>query len=58
MHEAPHVGWVVGCIGPRPFGDRRAYDNVPGNPADKTVREIVGEVAKRGGKGTLFVMRS
>lgn len=58
IHEAPHVGWVVGCIGPRPHGDRRAYDNVPGNPADKAVREIVAEVAKRGGKGTLFVMRS
>ncbi|MCC2689935.1 MAG: hypothetical protein K0S21_2738 [Rhizobiaceae bacterium] len=58
IHEAPHVGWVIGCIGPRPHGDRRAFDNRPGNPADQTVREIVGELARRGGNGSLFVLRA
>jgi hypothetical protein len=58
IHEAPHVGWVVGCIGPRPFGDRAAYSaRRPGNPSDITVREIIREMNRRGGKGSLFVLR-
>jgi hypothetical protein len=58
IHEAPNVTWVVGCIGPRPHGDRRAFDNRPGNPSDQALREIVGEFTKRGSKGSLFVLRS
>ncbi|MDW6021171.1 hypothetical protein SAZ10_05265 [Mesorhizobium sp. BAC0120] len=58
IHEAPNITWVTGCIGPRPHGDRRPFPNTPGNPADRTVREIVGEVTRRGGKGSLFVLKS
>ena len=58
IHEAPHVGWVIGCIGPRPFGDRQAYPNQPGNPADMAVREIMSEMSRRGGNGNLFVLRA
>jgi hypothetical protein len=58
IHEAPHVGWVVGCIGPRPHGNREAFANRPGNPSDQALREIVGELSQRGGNGTLFVLRS
>lgn len=58
IHEAPNITWVKGCIGPRPHGERRAYRNEAGNPADVTIREIVGELTSRGGKGTLFVLRS
>ncbi len=58
IHEAPHVGWVVGCIGPRPHGDRRAFENRPGNPSDLAVRGIVDELARRGGNGSLFVLRA
>jgi hypothetical protein len=57
IHEAPHVGWVVGSIGPRPFGNREAYRNRPGSPSDVAVREIISEMSRRGGKGSLFVLR-
>ncbi len=58
IHEAPHVGWVVGCIGPRPHGNRQGFVNRPGNPADLATREIMAELARRGGTGKLFVLRS
>jgi hypothetical protein len=58
IHDAPHVGFVIGCIGPRPHNDRRAYDNVANNPSDLAVQEIMGELAKARGKGSLFVLRS
>jgi hypothetical protein len=25
IHEAPHVGWLIGCIGPRALNDRATY---------------------------------
>ena len=58
IHEAPHVGWVIGCISPRPLGDRAAYPNRSGNPSDRAVREIIAEIARRGGTGSLFVLRA
>ncbi len=58
IHDAPHVGFVVGCIGPRPWNDREAYSNVANNPSDKAVQEIMGELARCGGKGTLYVLKS
>jgi hypothetical protein len=58
IHEAPNVAWVIGCIGPRPHGDRSVYENKPGNPSDRSVREIMLEMTKRGGKGNLFVLRA
>ena len=58
IHEAPHVGWVIGCISPRPYGDRDAYPNRAGNPSDVAIREIIGEMKRRGGTGDLFVVRS
>jgi len=58
IHEAPHVGWVIGCIGPRPYGDRDAYPNRAGNPSDVAIREIIAEMKRRGGTGNLFVVRS
>jgi len=48
---------VVGCIGPRPHGNRQAFANSPGNLVDLTVREMVREF-DRGGTGSLFVLRS
>lgn len=58
IHDAPHVGFVIGCIGPRPHNDRRAYQNVAHNPSDLAVREIMGELAKAKGKGSLYVLRN
>jgi hypothetical protein len=46
------------CVDPRPFGDREAYSaRRPGNPSDVAVREIISEMSRRGGKGSLFVLR-
>jgi hypothetical protein len=58
IHDAPHVGFVIGCIGPRPWNDRRAYPNVANNPSDRAVQEIMAELSKADGKGSLFVLRS
>jgi hypothetical protein len=58
IHDAPHVGFVIGCIGPRPWNDRRPYDNVANNPSDLAVQEIMGQLAKARGQGSLFVLRS
>jgi hypothetical protein len=57
IHDAPHVGFVVGCIGPRPWNDRSAYRNVENNPSDLAVQEIMAQLAKAHGKGSLFVLR-
>ncbi|HUG61759.1 MAG TPA: hypothetical protein VMP03_07930 [Methylomirabilota bacterium] len=57
IHEAPNVGWVIGCISPRPKGDRAAYPNREGNPSQKAVQEIVAIMNRTGGgKGSLFVL--
>ncbi len=58
IHEAPHVGWVIGCIGPRPYRNREAYHNKPGNPSDLTIREIIAVMRRHGSSGTLFEIRS
>ncbi len=58
IHDAPHVGFVIGCIGPRPHNDRRPYDNVANNPSDMAVQEIMSELAKAKGKGSLYVLRN
>jgi hypothetical protein len=58
IHDAPHVGFVIGCIGPRPWNDRRAYTNVANNPSDRAVQEIMAQLARAHGKGTLYVLRN
>jgi hypothetical protein len=58
IHDTPHVGFVVGCIGPRPWNDRKAYSNVANNPSDKTVQEIMSHLGRRHGKGTLYVLKN
>jgi hypothetical protein len=41
IHEAPHVGWVIGCISPRPLNDFRVeFDNAPGNPSFQSMNEL------------------
>jgi len=54
IHEAPHVGWVIGCISPRPlknFGIE--FDNVAGNPSYNAMNELFRFV---GARGDLFVL--
>jgi hypothetical protein len=56
IHEAPNVGWVTGCIGPRPHGNREPLRNEAGNASDLAVREIIREIDRRGGKGQFYVL--
>jgi hypothetical protein len=58
IHDTPNVGYVIGCIGPRPHGDRMPYQNVANNPSDRAVQEIRAELAAREGKGTLYVLKN
>lgn len=42
IHEAPHVGWLIGCISPRPlnnFGIDFANDD--GNPSFNAMNELI-----------------
>ncbi len=56
IHEAPHAGWVIGCISPRPLGNRGVFDNVPKNPSQLSMLEIVAELRKTHNKGQLYVV--
>jgi hypothetical protein len=58
IHEAPNVSWVIGCIGPRTKGDRKAYQpSNRNNPSAKAMKIILEEMTIFGqGKGRLFVL--
>ena len=57
IHEAPNVGWVIGCIGPRPKGNKRVFSNEDGNPSFVAMKQILDEMTAFGhGKGQLFVL--
>lgn len=55
IHEAPHVGWVIGCIGPRPLHDFSTDgQNVPGNPSAKAMEELFRLVGRE--RSPFFVL--
>jgi len=57
IHEAPAIGWVVGCIGPRPKGEQVVYDNVDGNPSHRSFLEIYNLLnSTSGGLASLIVL--
>lgn len=58
IHEAPSIGYVVGCIGPRTKGDKGSYGNTDlRNPSLKAMNIILQEMIAIGhGKGRLFVL--
>ena len=58
VHECPHPGYVIGCISPRPDGNRGIFENKEGNPSQKAMQEIVKYMGKTGNVGTLFVLRN
>jgi hypothetical protein len=59
IHEAPHVGWLIGCISPRPKGNRMEFENRDGNPSFMALNEIINEMLKHaGGRGSLYVLDS
>ena len=56
IHEAPRVGWLIGCISPCPKGDRRVYPNEDDNPSQRAMQEMMGAMNRFGaGRGDLFV---
>lgn len=41
IHEAPHVGWLIGCIGPRPLNNfKLEFENASGNPSFQAMNEL------------------
>jgi hypothetical protein len=57
FHEAPHAGWLLGCISPRPKGNKGVFDNRDGNPSYVAFNEIYDQMDRvANGKGLLFVL--
>ncbi len=55
IHEAPHVGWVIGCISPRPLNNfSREFPNQPGNPSYNSMHDLFRFVGKE--QAELFVL--
>ncbi len=50
IHEAPHVGWLIGCIGPRQLNDRKPITHTSGPAMDEMFR-VVGHA-----RAELFVL--
>jgi hypothetical protein len=55
IHEAPHVGWVVGCISPRPLNDFTLEYQSDRNPSRLAIEELIGFIGKTG-KSDFFVL--
>ncbi len=54
IHEAPHVGWVIGCIAPRPLNDFTIeHRNADGNPSHHAMEDLFSFV---GASAELFVL--
>jgi len=48
IHEAPHVGWVIGCISPRPLNNYKTeFANAVGNPSYQCMNELFRFVGHR-----------
>jgi hypothetical protein len=57
IHECPSIGWVIGCIGPRPLGNYDVLPNQDGNPSHLSITEIYNQInAKGSGQATLVVL--
>ncbi|HYF09548.1 MAG TPA: hypothetical protein VD970_18150, partial [Acetobacteraceae bacterium] len=58
IHEAAHPGWVVGCIAPRPLGNRGVFQTRDANnPSAASTRELIHALRTHGGhRGQLFVL--
>lgn len=57
IHEAAHPGWVVGCIAPRPLGNRAVFQTRDANnPSAVATRELIQTLRGSGGTGQMFVI--
>jgi len=55
IHEAPHVGWLIGCISPRPLHNYRVeFPNDPTNPSYVSMNELFHFVGHK--QADLFVL--
>ncbi len=55
IHEAPHVGWLIGCLSPRPLHNFTIeFDNNPSNPSCLAMNELIQFVG--GKRADLFVV--
>ena len=55
IHEAPHVGWLIGCISPRPLHNYGVeFPNDPTNPSYVSMNELFHFVAHE--RANLFVL--
>ena len=55
IHEAPHVGWVIGCISPRPLNNFTVeFENAQGNPSYRCMDELFQFVGR--GRADFFVL--
>lgn len=56
IHEAPHPGWLIGCIGPRPSNYRTVgHDKGPSRSAMETIFGYMGGFSK-GKKAALVTL--
>ena len=54
IHEAPHVGWLIGCMSPRPLNNFAIeFKNAAGNPSFQSMNELFRFV---GARADLFVL--
>jgi hypothetical protein len=55
IHEAPHVGWLIGCISPRPLNNLAIeFKNEAGNPSFMSMNELFQFVGAA--RADLFVL--
>jgi hypothetical protein len=55
IHEAPHVGWVIGCISPRPLNNfTTEFPNDSTNPSYRAMDELFQFVGRS--RADLFVL--
>jgi hypothetical protein len=55
IHEAPHVGWLIGCISPRPLGNVTVeFPNDDTNPSHQSMDELIQFVGVA--RADLFVL--
>jgi hypothetical protein len=55
IHEAPQVGWLIGCISPRPLNNfRTEFANEIGNPSYQCMNELFQLVGHS--RANLFVL--
>jgi hypothetical protein len=55
IHEAPHVGWLIGCISPRPLNNFNVeFPNQSGNPSYQCMNELFHFVGHT--RADLFVL--